>query len=1087
MSAAAAVEPPDVKESADLPHSGPAIAHPGAMPALVACFFLSGFAALLYQTAWLRQFSTVFGTSELAVAAVLAAYMAGLAGGAAVAGRLIHRIRRPVLIYGVLEAGIAVSALAVPLLLLGARAAYAALLGGQQTPPDAATFGQPLFYLGVAFVVLALPTGFMGATLPILTRHAVRRDADVGPRIALLYGINTAGAVGGTVSAGFVLLPALGLTGTVWIGVLVNALVFVIAAGIARKASAVDPSTAAPEVATATSPGFIASCVAPLLRGEAPVKTRFTTVLETQPAWILPLMLVSGANAFFYEVLWTRLLSHVLGGSIYAFATMLAAFLTGIALGGGFAGMVATTRERAALAFAVTQIAVAVLSIAVYQSLGPLMPAAQTTSALAIYAVIVLLPATIFIGATFPLAVRVLARNETEASHATARIYAWNTAGAIAGAVLAGFVLIPALGFEHSIVAAVVVNAGLALWAAAFVAERRVTLVAICAASIAAVVLFYRPDRPSAVVLSTAFEVQVPIAPRETFYSVGRSATVLALEEDGYYFLRTNGLPEATIAARGGISTQDPEKWLTALPLIARPDARSMLIVGFGGGVALEGISSAPEDIDVVELEPEVIRANEFLSDKRNRDPLRDERINVVLNDARNAMRLTSKTYDVIVSQPSHPWTAGASHLYTRDFIAESKQHLNDAGVFVQWISSEFVDEPLLRSLAATLRSEFEQVRLYEPTPRILVFLASDAPLDIESALAQTGQPLSSDTLHYSFLGINSVEDLLAALVADEAGLAEFAGDAAISTDNDNLIATRSRARADGLTPDDLARLFAEINPLLDAGSWVYTRLGNQIDFGYLTRRLLRNGKQGRAAVLARIVPDESNRLLVTGTLLQAAGQIDRARQAFNASLGENPRNAQARYGLLAGRIGALSDDAAANAGRVLPESAAAVIQGWRHAAAGDWAALAGLDSALASGAPTDSWFGDVAWLRALWRSNVTQDSQRFAGEALRLIDRALLLNASPRLFSLRALSASVAGDPDYIVESFRYAAALVRVQLRSGALPEQEREATVRSLTGMIEQMRALPEITDPGRAATVVSDLETLLAQLDENSAAP
>ncbi|MDE0000085.1 MAG: hypothetical protein OXQ89_20265, partial [Rhodospirillaceae bacterium] len=121
---------------------------------------LSGFAALLYQTAWLRQFSLVFGTSELAVAAVLAAYMGGLAAGAAVAGRFLARVRRPVLVYGVLEGGIAIFALAVPLLLGAASAGYVAVLGGQPAPPDAATLGQPLFYLAVAFVVLALPTGF---------------------------------------------------------------------------------------------------------------------------------------------------------------------------------------------------------------------------------------------------------------------------------------------------------------------------------------------------------------------------------------------------------------------------------------------------------------------------------------------------------------------------------------------------------------------------------------------------------------------------------------------------------------------------------------------------------------------------------------------------------------------------------------------------------------------------------------------------------------------------------------------------------------------------------------------------------------
>ena len=174
---------------------------------VVACFFLSGFAALLYQTAWLRQFSLVFGTSELAVATVLAAYMGGLALGSAVAGRYAGRVTRPVLAYGVLEAGIALSALAVPLLLLAARALYALMLGDQPTPPDAATIGQPVFYLLVAFVVLAIPTAFMGATLPLLIRYAVRTDREVGPRVALLDAINTVG----TVVAAFVLLPAFGL------------------------------------------------------------------------------------------------------------------------------------------------------------------------------------------------------------------------------------------------------------------------------------------------------------------------------------------------------------------------------------------------------------------------------------------------------------------------------------------------------------------------------------------------------------------------------------------------------------------------------------------------------------------------------------------------------------------------------------------------------------------------------------------------------------------------------------------------------------------------------------------------------------
>ena len=266
-------------------------------------------------------------------------------------------------------------------------------------------------------------------------------------------------------------------------------------------------------------------------------------------------MLVSGATAFLYEVLWTRMLTHVMGGSIYAFATMLAAFLTGIALGGGLAGKVAENRERAALGFAFTQVAIGALSMGVYAWMGPLIPDTLTTFTLAVFGVAVMLPATIFIGATLPLAVRVLARDESQATTGTARIYAWNTVGAIVGAILAGFILIPELGFEGSIRVAVAINFVLALWAAVCVAKPRPIPVALACTGIAAVLLIYHPARPQAVVSSTGFVLNYLTDPEEIYYDVGRTSTVLVLAEGSYYYVRTNGLPEASIAARGSPPT----------------------------------------------------------------------------------------------------------------------------------------------------------------------------------------------------------------------------------------------------------------------------------------------------------------------------------------------------------------------------------------------------------------------------------------------------------------------------------------------------------------------------------------------------
>ena len=1056
---------------------------------VIACFFLSGFAALLYQTAWLRQFSLVFGTSELAVATVLAAYMGGLALGSAVAGRYAGRVTRPVLAYGLLEAGIAISALAVPVLLLAARALYASILGDQPAPPNAATIGQPVFYLFVAFIVLAIPTGFMGATLPLLIRYAVRTDREVGPRVALLYATNTAGAVGGTVFAAFLLLPALGLNRTVWVGVAINALVFVIAAALARN----QRDIASVEEATVASgpPSFASACIRPLFQGSVTLRDRLTAVFHAQPAWMLPLMLVSGATSFLYEVLWTRMLTHVMGGSIYAFATMLAAFLTGIALGGGLAGKVAERRERAAVAFAFTQVAVGVLSIGVYAWMGPLIPDAPTTWSLAVFAVAVMLPATIFIGATLPLSVRVLARNESEATASTARIYAWNTVGAIIGAILAGFVLIPGLGFEGSIRFAVSVNFLLALWAAACVATPRPIPVGMACVGLVAVLAIYHPARPQAVVASSGFNLTYASPPRELYYSVGRSSTVMLLAEGTNYYVRTNGLPEASIAVRGVPPNLDSQKWLTALTVAARPDIREMLVVGFGGGVALEGVPASVENVDVVELEPEVIEANRLLSGLREVDPLSDPRFNIVLNDARNALRLTRKTYDAIISQPSHPWTAGASHLFTREFAADVRSHLNEGGVYLQWMNSEFVDEPLLRTLAATLIGEFEYVRLYSPTARVLMFLASDAPLDVELELARTGRPIIDDATHFSRFGISGVEDLLAALAIDEQGLLSFARRAEISTDDNNLMATRSRARADGIGPVELAELLKPYDPLVRMGSWVHTQLGNQINYGYLAVRLITQQQTTRATDMAAVVQDFSRQFEIYGLLFQANGELDQFRESLSNALLANPLNMQARYTLLREHLLALSrGEAPEDIQEIAAEfsgAPAAVIPGLGYEAAADWASLATLDEELALSIVTDAWQPEVARLRAAWRVNATEDRERLATEALALIEQVLIRAADENLHRLRAMSAATLGDANRLVESSNYLARFTNNFLTVSAnqnyrLSAEELGQIRQNLTVMAGNLAGDLDVADPQRLTTMRENVDGLIQYLDD-----
>jgi spermidine synthase len=338
------------------------------------------------------------------------------------------------------------------------------------------------------------------------------------------------------------------------------------------------------------------------------------------------------------------------------------------------------------------------------------------------------------------LALRLLARDEYDAARASARVYAWNTLGAIAGAVLAGFVVIPALGYSGSVRLVVCANLVLAFLAAAqWSSQRRGLLVATGVLALLALLLF-RPAPPERLMRSSSL-AGMSSEGAIVYQGVGRSASVVLLEQQGTWEVRCNGLPEATIEPRGAPPFgRNTTWWLGALPLLARPAARTMLVIGFGGGVTMEYLPPTLETIDTIELEPEVIEANRRVSTVRALDPLADPRVHVHLGDARGALALTSERWDVIVSQPSHPWTAGASHLYTREFLQEARAHLSEGGVFVQWMLAGFLDEELLRVLAATILDVFPHARLYQPIPPMLVFLASDAPLDPEREIARTGE-----------------------------------------------------------------------------------------------------------------------------------------------------------------------------------------------------------------------------------------------------------------------------------------------------------------------------------------------------------
>lgn len=949
----------------------------GPTPWLLLCFLLSGAAGLIFQTCWSQELGLVLGASDLAVATVLAAFMGGLALGAGAAARLAGRARRPLRLYAWLELGVAASASLLPLALGGVMGLEAKLLGGVDITSGSGAALSLGFYAVAAFGLLLLPTMLMGATLPVLARFAVASDAELGRRVGTLYTVNTLGAALGAFVGPFVLLPRFGLGGAELAAAGLNVAAAFLALTLGRRATALEP--AAP-------------------RSRSP-RARF--------AWILPLMALSGAVSFTWEVLWTRLLTHLLGGSIYAFGAMLASALAGLALGAELSLPFTASRERARSAWVASQLGAALASSGAFALLD-VWPgvveraaprAADAFSWGALAAALTLLPGAIFLGATVPLAVRLAACEGVRPEEASGRVLAWNTGGAIAGALAAGYWLMPALGFARLAAGAVAGSLLLALAVALLPRPRRPVAVLAAALGLAALALL-PPSTPWHLLrwgmIGGAARGEVE------YLGVGRAATVLLTERADSWRLTTNGLPESLILKRGASrSTVEAAGFMSLLPAALRPAARSLLVVGLGGGVILEGVPRSIEQIDVVELEPEVIAANRCVAARRDRNPLADPRLRILVHDARSILALATARYDAIVSQPSHPWTAGSAHLFTEEFFTLARERLSEDGIFVQWVGVGFLDGELLRSILAALTRTFPEVEMYQPGggPSFL-FVAGRRPVSPGAGLAAS---LAADAATWAELGVRSPQDLLRDRLLTTAGARALAAGASPNTDRKN--------RLQSAAPKVLARLGAASSafelllphdPIAEVGG----------DPLALLRGLLRAGQRARAERFAAALTDPVASLLARAQLLRALGREGEAEARFRDALALAPGNAEALAGLLGTYRGALAAGRSVAFVEGLTDPAARTLAAaFRASAPRRWRELSALDGALAA-VPAHHALGEEALrLRIAWR--LESGDRADAAEALHLLDRELPDARGPRDQLLRAEAALAAGDRD--------------------------------------------------------------------------
>lgn len=789
--------------------------------AFVLIYAVSGGAALVYEVTWTRLLTLQLGHGVAAASTVLAAFMGGLAIGSAVGGRVAARLG-PVgalRIYAALELTIASVALVLP---FGLEALEPLLARAYDNGNGGMTFG--LLRLGASLLLVSIPASAMGATFPAAARAFVHHAGAAGREAGVLYAANTIGASLGALLAGFVLLPLLGLMGATWTAVALNGAA---AAGALAIASMMEKAIPAPAAAHAAHSSSDASSKAEANSEKATrpagrmAGRRATTpahvaranpgrraleasspALTARPGLAAAALGISGFSSLALQVVWTRLLALMFGPTTYAFSTIVAVFIAGLAAGAALAARVAsrTRRPLAGLALCLTcSVGLAAAAgasvdrglLAVAEVVAA--PGATFWSVLtrqALLALALLAPMTVAFGAAFPFAVAAAARRDDTIASDLGMIYAVNTAGAIAGALLAGFVFVPALGLHGTLRLIAIAGAAgaLALLALDRGAGRLRVWAAITATGVLVLGILLPPwDRLllSSGAYKYAATLQGPdlrtalTAGELLYYREGASGTVAVREVGGTTSLAIDGKVDASDA--GDMLTQ---RLLAHVPLLLHPDPSSVAILGLGSGVTLGSALRHPIDrADVLEISPQVVEASRFFDDE-NHGALEDPRTRLILGDGRTHLLLTRDRYDVIVSEPSNPWMAGIASLFTREFFQAARQRLARGGVLCQWAHTYDISTRDLQSIIATFLSVFPDGMLWLVGDGDVLLIGSTDPL--EPRLAGVAQAWSRPGVREDLAGVGATHPfhILSLFVAHGEALARWTEGAPVQSDN---------------------------------------------------------------------------------------------------------------------------------------------------------------------------------------------------------------------------------------------------------------------------------------------------------------
>ncbi|HVY69538.1 MAG TPA: fused MFS/spermidine synthase [Verrucomicrobiae bacterium] len=690
-------------------------------------FFCSGATALIYEVLWSKYLTLLLGSTVQAQTVVLAVFMGGLALGNRLLGKVADRTSTPLELYGRLEIGIGVYAVLFHGLYQNADALF--VLVGRGHLEDR------WFLLGIksllSVALLLGPTVMMGGTLPLLAAWLQRRSAEAGRWSARFYSVNSLGAVFGAWLAGFYLVQALGMVSSLQMTALANVVIGLVAVVLSRKQDTPVPlatKPAAAKPASASPPSIFASGCA--------------------------LVALTGAVSMGLEVLASRSLGLIFGASLQSFAIVLMAFILGIGLG---SSVIASARWKnipegvasiGLLLAGATMIGLLVLGIVnwagFYVEVKTGLAASEMgyrfneiiTAGMAI--VVLGLPAGL-LGAVLPLWIRHLEAGGQALGGQVGRLLTWNTVGAVVGSLVTGFVLMPHAGLRASFFILVTI---LCLGALATAWARGERGLAGLAAVVAVVFLAAGPVTGAGwrdIFSSGIFRIRsntIKFAEyrkaREKaellFYEDAPDATVSVEKDHGFVnpgqiTLRVNGKPDAT--TYGDLSTQ---YLLAHLPMLAKPDAKQVFVLGFGSGATAGALVGHPIDgLTIAENCEPVLRAGKFFAGL-NRNILANPLAKVYMEDARTVLKLSPRQFDVIISEPSNPWMIGVGSVFSREFYQLAASRLTEGGVMAQWFHMYEMNDGIVTLVLRTFNQVFPNMEVWDSQLGDVILLGSQKP-----------------------------------------------------------------------------------------------------------------------------------------------------------------------------------------------------------------------------------------------------------------------------------------------------------------------------------------------------------------------